>query len=391
MLMNSLVTDNRKTLFIEAQRLFRNKKHGMDVVAMELLKRLKNFTTEFDKCVLIKPDEDPCIQASAGLQTLMLKKSFYPLWEQWILPRFATLQKNSFLHCTGNTAPVWGNTPLLVTIHDLIFLEQPYLFKRDGGSLYQRFGNLYRRLIVPMVAKRARHIITVSEYQRQLIIKKLSIAPANISVVYNGADDRFFEKASPAAIDAAGKKYGVEGFPYIFFLANTDPRKNTNVVIHAFALFCKAHPEFKHKLVIKGLSTRQLKRKIIECGALEFEDRIHWVPYIDYRDLPLLYQGAAMLWFPSLSEGFGLPIVEAMAGGTPVITSNASVMPEIAGDAALYIDPTNPHQLVSQTLYLLTDPAAREMLVQRGHEQVKKFTWNSSIEQLLQVYSKVIR
>ena len=134
-----------RSIFIEAQRLFRKQKHGMDVVALELLQRLKTANTPYNISVLVKEDEDQCLQNSRTLTVKKLKASFYPLWEQWTLPRVVGTQKNSLLHCTGNTAPIWGKNPLLVTIHDLIFLEENYLLKKDGGSLYQRFGKVDHR------------------------------------------------------------------------------------------------------------------------------------------------------------------------------------------------------------------------------------------------------
>jgi glycosyltransferase involved in cell wall biosynthesis len=381
----------QKKLFIEAQRLFRAHKHGMDVVALELLQRLKNVPTTFEKCVLVKQDEDHCLQGNNTLSIQHLPQAFYPFWEQRLLPAFTNNYKNSVLHCTGNTAPLWSKTPLIVTIHDIIFLENNYLFKKDGGSLYQRFGNVYRSLIVPRIAKKAKHIITVSEFQRQLIMKRFKLLPEKISVVYNGADERFFNQLDTTTINITNAKYGIEQFPYIFFLANTEPRKNTDGVIKAFAAFCKQYPEFTHKLVIKGLSEEQLNKKILEAGASEYAHRFHRVGYITYEDLPSLYQGASVLWFPSFSEGFGLPIVEAMAGGTPVITSKCSVMPEIAGNAALYINPNEPLQLVPKTIELLTNLMMKAELSRAGIQQAKKFMWDSSIQQLMKVYNNVLK
>ena len=380
----------RKKIWIEAQRLFRKQKHGMDVVALELLQRLRYADTAFDMSVLVKEDEDHCLESTPALSVKTLKPGFYPLWEQWTLPKFLSSEKADLVHCTGNTAPVWGKTPLLVTIHDLIFLEENYLFKKDGGSLYQRFGNFYRSLVVPIVARRAKYIITVSEFQRQLIMKRLKIPADKISVVYNGADERFFKRADAAAIKTATDKYKISGFPYIFFLANTEPRKNTDGVLKAFALFCKEHPGYTHHLVIKGLTDEILQKKIIASGAESVSDRIHRVGYIDYADLPLLYQGADVLWFPSFNEGFGLPIVEAMAGGTPVITSNLSVMPEIAGDAALYVNPYQPKQLVEQTDLLLSDASLRNSLIKKGETIAARFTWTSSVNTLIEVYNKLL-
>ncbi len=380
----------RKKIFIEAQRLFRKQKHGMDVVALELIQRIKKINTPFDVVLLVKNDGDECIQSENNLFVQKIKNAFYPIWEQRILPKFIRKHSHSWLHCTGNTAPIWGKNPLLLTVHDLIFLEENYLFKKNGGSLYQRFGNFYRRLIVPIAARRAKHIITVSEFQRQLIMKKLKISADKISVVYNGADERFFMQYDEPTIQTVKHKYGLDNAPYIFFMANTEPRKNTDGVIKAFAFFCNQYPEYSHKLVIKGLTDEQLEKKIATCGALAVADRIHRVGYIDYNDLPVIYQGASMLWFPSFSEGFGLPIVEAMAGGTPVITSNVSVMPEIGGDAALYINPDNYKEIAVQTASLLKNTTLKNDLIERGKKRALNFTWGNSVKNLLQIYEKML-
>lgn len=377
-------------IFIEAQRLFRPKKHGMDVVARELLQRLRQVAGPWQFTVLIKDDNDPCLTTGPNLEVATLPGGFYPWWEQWILPNWAKRQPDQWLHCTGNTAPLWGPNPLLLTIHDLIFLEENYLLKKDGGSWYQRFGNAYRALVVPWAARRARFIITVSALQKQLIHERLGIPLERIAVVYNGADGRFFAPASPEAIQQAGARYGLEGWPYLFFIANTEPRKNTLGVLKAFAHFCHTFPEHPHRLVIKGLTAEQLANRIEMAGAGGAAPRIHRVDYIDYADLPLLYQGAAALWFPSFKEGFGLPIVEAMASGTPVITANCSVMPEIAGDAAWYIDPHQPEHLATQTHQLLSNPDLAEQLVARGRQRATAFTWEKSVEALLKVYAQVL-
>ena len=381
----------KKKVYIEAQRLFRKQKHGMDVVALELLQRLSKINTEFSLTVIVKEDIDHCLKDTASLSIQTLKPGFYPIWEQFTLPRFLTNNTPGLLHCTGNTAPLWGKSPLLITIHDLIFLEENYLFKKDGGSLYQRFGNFYRSLVVPIAAKRAKYIITVSEFQRQLIMRKLKVPADKISVVYNGADERFFERAENHVLNTILKKYNIDGFPYFFFLANTEPRKNTEGVIRAFSIFCKEYPQYNHHLVIKGLTDEILQKKIIACNAENFASRIHRVGYIDYADLPGLYQGAAMLWFPSFTEGFGLPIVEAMAVGTPVITSNTSVMPEIAGDAALYVDPYQPEELVHQADKILSNQLLREDLITKGKKNALRFNWADSVNNLLGIYNKLVR
>jgi glycosyltransferase involved in cell wall biosynthesis len=378
-----------KKIFIEAQRLFRSQKHGMDVVALELLQRMSHEQPGYDMEVLVKADEDICLQGTNSMKVTMLKNSFYPLWEQWLLPRFTAANQGTLLHCTGNTAPLWGSTPLLVTIHDLIFLEDNYLLKKDGGSLYQRFGNTYRSLVVPRIARKARFIITVSEYQRQLIMQRLQVPAEKIAVVYNGADERFYVPVTAVQKSDVQKKYQLPDAPFILFLANTEPRKNTDGVIKAFAQFCAKNPTLNHQLVIKGIQDDLLVKKINDNGAAAYAHRIKRIGYIGYHELPVIYQMASMLWFPSFSEGFGLPIVEAMAGGTPVITSNCSVMPEIAGDAAMYINPHEPQELADAAASIANHHELANILREKGKQRAQQFTWEKSVAQLLSIYQQL--
>lgn len=380
----------KRTLFLEAQRLFRSQKHGMDVVALALLRELQSRQfSDIDIRVLIKPDADVCLYSSPGFTVEPLPGGFYPLWEQRSLPTRMNRESNAWLHCTGNTAPLWGRTPLVVTIHDLIYLESNYLFKRDGGSWYQRFGNTYRRLVVPWVARRAKHIITVSEFQRVCIIDQLGIPPEKVSVVYNGADDDFFRMRNADELSAMREQLGITNAPYIFFLANTEPRKNTDGVLAAYRMLLQEQPDCPYHLVIKGLNDVLLEQKLAAHQLTMYRDRIHRVGYIDAALLPTVYQGAAMLWFPSFSEGFGLPIIEAMAGGVPVITSNCSVMPEIAGGAALLVDPAKANELVAATIQLWRDPALAHRLRLAGVDRAQAFTWRSAVDSLIDVYKRV--
>ncbi len=378
-----------RIIYIEAQRLFRKQKHGMDIVAIELLNRLRNLSPAYQFHVLVKKDVDKCLENSKSLTVSSLRSFFYPIWEQWFLPKTTGSNAGNILHCTGNTAPIFGNTPLLLTIHDLIFLEKKYLFSKEGGSLYQRFGNFYRSIVVPIVARKAKHVITVSEYQRNIIINRLKLSPAKVSVVYNGVDNRFFNQNESTTNNAVLNKHGIS-FPFIFFMGNTEPRKNTVGAIKAFKIFCEHNPAFNHKLVIKGLTEIQLSEKIKEADAIRFADRIHHIGYIDSADLPAIYQGAEVLWFPSFSEGFGLPIIESMACGTPVITSSTSVMPEIAGDAALYIDPHQPRELARQTREILLDPILKMNLIEKGKKRAENFSWEKSTTDLMKVYDKMM-
>ncbi len=368
---------------IEAQRLFRPRKHGMDVVAYELLRRLPAQGDKHDYHVMVKDDTDKCI-AHTGSRTIHTMRSApYAVWEQAMLPQYCNKIKADVVHCTANTAPLKMKQPLVLTLHDVIFMEQSY----TKASFYQRLGNAYRSTIVPSLARKAAHIITVSQYQKNIIAEKLSIPQDKISVIHNGADERFFIQHKRCEIAAVLDKYKMEP-GYIFFMANTEPRKNTAGVLQAYSLLVKQYRNAP-RLLIKGLTEEQLLHLLAQQKLQTLSSHIDLIGYVDYKDLPLIYQGASMLWFPSFNEGFGLPIVEAMAGGVPVITSDVSCMPEIAGDAALLINPTYPQTITSAAIKILSDIAITYYLSQMGRQRATLFTWDNAVSKLVNVYDKI--
>jgi glycosyltransferase involved in cell wall biosynthesis len=370
---------------IEVQRIFRPRKHGMDVVAQELLKRLPLGTDTIDYHVMVKDDSDRCITSIPHRIVHTIRKAPYFIWEQYFLPKACRKLKADILHCTANTAPLSGAMPLILTLHDIIFLEKSNILAK--ASWYQRLGNLYRSLTVSTIAKKALRIITVSEFQKKLIVEKLQIPAEKVKVIYNGADERFFDHYSQAQIDDVLQKFGLKK-GYIFFMGNTDARKNNVGVVHAYAQLLLNNPAVP-RLVMKGLNKEQLKH-LLKNEKLEWlEKEIDLIGYVGYIDLPAIYQAACMLWFPSFSEGFGLPIVEAMASGIPVVTSSVSCMPEIAGDAALFIDPENPTSLAFAAQLILTDNELAEKLSANGKKRAALFTWDNAIKKTVEVYHEV--
>jgi len=370
---------------IEVQRVFRPRKHGMDVVAHELLKRLPLGTDTLDYHVMVKDDSDRCLTSIPNRIIHTIRKAPYFIWEQYFLPRACHKLKADILHCTANTAPLSGRVPLILTLHDVIFLEKSNI--KAKASWYQRLGNLYRSLIVSTIAKKALRIITVSEFQKKLIVEKLQIPAEKVKVIYNGADERFFDQYSQQQIYEILEKFNLKK-GYIFFMANTDARKNSKGVVRAYAQLLLHNPAAP-RLVMKGLKKEQLQQLLKQENLEWLEKEIDLIGYVGYIDLPAIYQAASMLWFPSFSEGFGLPIVEAMASGIPVITSAVSCMPEIAGDAALFIDPKNPTSLAFAAQLILTDSELAEKLSANGKKRAALFTWDSAIKKTVAVYHEV--
>jgi glycosyltransferase involved in cell wall biosynthesis len=367
---------------IEAQRILRPKKHGMDVVALELIKNLQEVDRQNEYIVFVRNDKDEnAIKETANFKIEKLRSLTYGDWEQVKLKNAVKSHKINLLHCTANTAPLSVPVPLIVTLHDIIYLEKVD-FK---GTTYQNLGNLYRRYIVPKIAKKAELLITVSEFERTNIIKHLRLKEDRVKVLYNGVSPEFNNQYPAEEISQFRNKYKLPE-NYIMFLGNTAPKKNTPNVIKAYVNYCISERE-TIPLVLLDYKKELVEKLLQELKQESLIDRIIFPGYVPYPQIPLMYNAATLFLYPSLRESFGLPILEAMACGTPVITSNTSSMPEIAGDAAKIIDPFNYFELADAIRSLLNNKSARQNSIAKGLERAKEFTWKSSAEKLVDIYN----
>jgi glycosyltransferase involved in cell wall biosynthesis len=372
---------------IEAQRLFRRRKHGMDIVILEQLREIQSLTTEIEFIVYVRPGPDQCLDSTENVKIRMLTAPTYPLWEQWALPKAAAEDRVDLLHCTSNTGPVHCGVPLVVTLHDIIFLESAPSLK-DGRTPYQTLGSYYRRWNVPKVISNARQILTVSHYERSRIEDRFPELASRLSVVYNGVSKSFMARPGPDAVRHFKAQHQLPD-RFVLFLGNTDPKKNLRNVILGHCEYASS-TDSPLPLVVGDLRRSVIERLVPESRWALDRGLIEFPGYIAHRDMPLLYSAADLLLYPSLRESFGLPILEAMASATPVITSNTASMPEVAGDAGLLVDPTQPSDIGSLTSFILNSDLARRSLIQRGLDRVNYFSWRQSSTDLLRVYKQLL-
>ena len=366
---------------IEAQRIFRKNKHGMDYVVLQEIKELQQIDLVNEYYVFVKPGEDHCVESSKNVHIIELSCPTYPLWEQWALPRAAKKYGVEILHCTSNTAPIWCDIPLVLTLHDIIFLEPR---DKQNHSLYQNMGWLYRRLNVPRILGKCRRIITVSNFEMENIISKLNISRERMVMIYNGYNEWFKPVEDKEDIY---KKY-IPDSGYFFFLGNTDPKKNTERTLVAYSKYL-AKSSIKRKLLMADLNPEYLNG-IIERNHIENIQKNMVMPgYIVNSDLPYIYHSAFAFLYTSLRESFGIPLLEAMACGTPVITSNTSSMPEIGGKDAILVNPEKSDQITEMMLQLETDNDFYERQRAVGLERAKLFSWRKTAENLLKLYYEV--
>lgn len=364
---------------IEAQRIFRKDKHGMDYVVLQEIKEIQKIDTENEYFVFVAPGDDPCLTDTENVHIIVVGNGFYPVWEQITLPYAISKYQLDFLHCTSNTAPLWCHIPLVLTLHDIIFLE-----KRDKGnkSLYQNMGWMYRRLVVPRILKKCSRIITVSDFERQNILTQLQLPVEQIVRIYNGYNDWFHPQEEELSTSHAQQ---VSPF---FFLGNTDPKKNTERTLVAYSKYLE-QSTIKRRLLMADLDKNYLNDIVNRNHIDNILPMLDMPGYIPNNELPRIYNSAFAFLYTSLRESFGIPLLEAMACGTPVITSKTSSMPEIAGEKAIFVNPENVQEMTEWMLRLENDQTFYRQQKEWGLERVKKFSWRQTAEQLLKLYHEV--
>ncbi len=368
---------------IEAQRLFRRKKHGMEIVALEIIKELQKADTNNTFFVLAKNDEDDqCISETKNFKIKKISAKPYPYWEQIMLPQFLKKIKPDILHCTANTAPLFSSIQLVITIHDVIYMESVNF----SGSDYQNFGNLYRKFIVPKVAKKAKIIITVSEFEKEVIAKRLNVPEKKLRVIYNAVNPQFKIINTEDLLEFKAKYQVPDNF--ILHFGNTAPKKNTIGVLKAYSLY-RDNKKNNFTLVITDCETNYIEGLLQEINKPELIKDIHILNYISFNEMPFLYNLSKVFLYPSHRESFGMPVVEAMACGIPVITSNTSALPEIAGGAAILVDPKNADEIAEQINNLINDTELYSNYKEKGLLNAKRYNWAEAAKKTLDVYKEL--
>jgi glycosyltransferase involved in cell wall biosynthesis len=280
------------------------------------------------------------------------------------------------------TAPPFSPCPVVATIHDLAFEHLPETFNRRSW--------MQLRLTVRRTARKAAHIITVSEFSRQDISLTYGIAPERITVTPEAAPPNFAPVTDQAEISAVRARYGF-GKNYILSLCSIQPRKNLICLIEAYSLLRRLRPEGKlPQLVLAGKRGWLDSDTIRAAENSEFGRDIVFTGYVAAPDLPALYSGAVCFVYPSYFEGFGLPVVEAMQCGVPVITGNRTSLPEVVGDAGLLFDPFDSRALVEAIQRILNDSDYRAKLRAQGLKRASEFSWRTTAELTLRAYQQAL-
>lgn len=289
-----------------------------------------------------------------------------------------TLKKPDVVHGTSYRLFAEGRKGSVVTVHDLGFMKYPHFVRKFGSE------KMARR--VKSALEDATLIITVSENSKKDILEYFPVQENRIVVTYEGINEKFFQKPDETFIRQAKQKYNITK-NYILFVGTLEPRKNIPALIRAYGAASSLHGDFQ--LVLAGglgWVYDEIFDAIEKCTV---KDGIILTSYIAWEEVHALYHGASLFVFPSFYEGFGLPPLEAMACGTPVITSNVSSLPEVVGDAALLVNPEKEEDIARAMEKVLGDRQFAAQMARKGLERAKMFSWEKTAEQTLKIYEKV--
>lgn len=359
----------RVEIALDARDVYRSQRRGTGKNLIDLYTHLARRRPEWRFLLLHQnavKDDPFSDHPNVARRRIDIPGDRWNLWHEVRLP-MAVRRAARVLHCPANTAPRWLPIPTVVTIHDLIPLDP-----RWATPAAERWGRDVARS-----ARQARRILTPSEFTRQLIARTFGVSADKITVNHWVADSRCQRVDDPDALRAMREAFGLrDGRPYVFGFGGADPRKNTAAVIEAWA---KLPPQRRrdYALVLVGIQGPSLARFTAQAEALGVAESCRLHGFADEKHIPALITGATVLCYPSLSEGFGLPVLDGFACETPVLTSTATSLPEVAGEAAVLVDPSDSKAIADGLEQLLADDALRDELVRRGRRRAGLFTWQA--------------
>lgn len=369
-------------------RMFSDMFTGIGRYNFELTKRLFQVKEidgkKIEWVIFMNDPQFESFKAGNNVRKVRVNAGHYSFAEQWKFGRMLEKEKCDLVHFTHFNLPLLYRRPFVTTIHDTTISFYP------GKKMNVWWRKLAYHWVIWHATKHARHLITVSRNTQKDVEQLLKISTDKIQTIWNGLGQDFV-KLEPVEVEKRLEKLSLQGGRFLLYTGVWREHKNLVGLIEAFGLLCAKDESFKDlKLVITGkedLHYPEVKQAVADLGL---QNQVCFVGLVPFDQLVALYNGAEAFVFPSFYEGFGFPPLEAMRVGTPVVASNAASIPEVCGEGALYFDPENVKDMAEQIEKVLTDKILRKKLIEKGRQQVQKFSWDDCAEQTLEVYKKAL-
>ncbi len=366
---------------IDARKL---RDYGIGTYVRNLLRHLSRVDQATDYVVLCNDtDRETIDELGDNFRAVSERSPGYSVREQITVPRDLRRERADLFHTPHYVLPPLTPCKAVVTIHDCIHLRFPQYLRN-------RFAYAYARSFLWAATHQSHRVITVSEASKRDILEYFNVPASKIDVIYNGIDERFGDPPIAEDVERVRERYQLDG-PFILYAGNIKPHKNLGRLIEAFHILRSTDPAFETvKLVIIGDEIAKYAALRHAVHRYKLHKHVRFFGFVPARTLAILYRLADLFVFPSLYEGFGLPPLEAMASGTPVVTSNVSSLPEVVGDAAVLIDPLRPDEIADAMRRVLSDSQLRCDLRDRGFKRARHFSWERSIKRVHEIYGEVL-
>ena len=351
---------------------------GIGTYTRNLLQEFHRCTNGFRIEAIVRQRDSESVRKFCDAVTIV-DVPIYTLLEQLLITRAS--RHGDLLHVPHFNAPLLHRGPLIVSIMDVIHLNSP-AYRRKLSTF------VYVRPMLNAVARKADHIVTVSDFSKRQIIQTLGIPESRVTVIHCGVGKEFAPRYSPDGSQRVANSLGIR-LPFILYVGNLKPHKNVKTLLRAFADLRK-HKRLPHSLLIVADDERRKPGIVEECLRLGICDTTIFAPQVSPSLLPAVYAAADLLVMPSTLEGFGLPVLEAMACGTPVLASSAGSLPEVGGDAALYFDPLSAEELAAQMERVLQSHELQLSLRDAGIRRASQFSWETAARRHLELYRCVL-
>jgi glycosyltransferase involved in cell wall biosynthesis len=354
---------------------------GIGTYIRNLLRQLARLDPDTEYVLLSRPEDRQALAAlGENFRSVLETAPNYSLSEQLKVPWALKREGVELFHAPHYVLPPLVSCRSVVTIHDCIHLMFPQY-------LPSRLALLYARASITMASKRATRVLTVSESSKRDILKFVDVPAAKIDVIHNAYDDRFGVEPREEDVVRVRDRYQLHD-EFVLYAGNVKPHKNLARLIEAFHhVRNRGLDHLKLVLIGDEISKYAALRRAVHQHQLH--KYVRFLGYLPEETLAVMYRLAAVFVFPSLYEGFGLPPLEAMASGTPVVTSNVSSLPEVAGDAAVLVDPYDPVAIADGIYDVLTDVSVRRDLRRKGVTRAHQFSWEASVRRVLDIYREV--
>jgi glycosyltransferase involved in cell wall biosynthesis len=355
---------------------------GIGTYIRNLLRELAKLDHDTEYVILSRPDDDVAVRTLGGnFRPVAENAGNYSFAEQITIPHALKRERVDIFHAPHYVLPPLVRCPSVVTIHDCIHLMFPQY-------LPNRWALTYARRSISMAARRSTRVLTVSESSKRDIQRFVDIPPGKVDVIYNSYDPRFAIEPDAETVSRVRERYQLQS-EFVLYAGNVKPHKNLERLIEAFHIVrSRGLDHLKLVLIGDEISKYTALRRAVHRHQLH--NYVRFLGYLPEETLAVMYRLAGVFVFPSLYEGFGLPPLEAMASGTPVVTSNVSSLPEVAGDAAVLVDPYSAEAIADGMYRVLTDGTLRSDLKRRGPQRASQFSWESSVRRVREIYGQVL-